>query len=174
MLLQNEYIQLRAIEPEDLELMYQWENNSLYWHGGDTRSPYSRHILKLFIDEAGKDIYENKQLRLIISLKETQQAIGVIDLYEFDVFNSRLAVGLFIDEGHQKKGYAAMSLSIIEHYVIDYLKINQLFAYVSQTNTSSQKLFESRNFQKNGTLKQWLREGDDFSDVYVYQLLNQR
>ena len=34
-------IKLRALEPEDLELLYQWENNDSYWLISNTVSPFS-------------------------------------------------------------------------------------------------------------------------------------
>jgi len=34
-------ISLRAIEPEDLELLYKWENNNSYWIISNTVTPFS-------------------------------------------------------------------------------------------------------------------------------------
>ena len=66
MLLENGNIRLRAVEPEDLDRLYSWENNTRLWDVGNTRNPYSRYILKQYIINSDKDIYENKQLRLMI------------------------------------------------------------------------------------------------------------
>ena len=38
-------IRLRAIEPEDLDLLYQIENDSSLWDVGTTNVPYSRYTL---------------------------------------------------------------------------------------------------------------------------------
>ena len=35
-LLENERVCLRALEPEDLELLYRWENDSELWEVGNT------------------------------------------------------------------------------------------------------------------------------------------
>lgn len=169
MLLENEHIRLRAIEPDDLELLYQWENNPRYWYAGDVRTPYSKYVLKQFILDAGKDLYETKQLRLIIESKDNNTTVGAIDLFDFDPFNSRAAVGIMIDETYQQQGNAGEALALIKEYAFDYLKINQLYAHVAENNTASRKLFEGQNFEKTGVLKQWIRDGEGFSDILVYQ-----
>ena len=42
-------ILLRAMEPEDLELLYQIENNPALWKVGVTNVPYSRYQLRDYL-----------------------------------------------------------------------------------------------------------------------------
>src|ERR1035437_8901968 len=127
MLFENENIRLRAVEPEDLDLLYVWENNPLLWEVGNTRNPYSRYVLKQYIIDSDKDIYENKQLRLMIVQIKTGLTIGTVDLFDFDIHNSRIALGLYVDAAFQGNGFAKSSLHLVEEYVFNYLKINQLY-----------------------------------------------
>ena len=69
MQLVGELIQLRALEPEDLNRLYRWENDSSIWSVSGTLMPFSKFILEEFVNQAHQDIYTNKQLRLIIDLK---------------------------------------------------------------------------------------------------------
>ena len=46
-LLKNNILQLRAPEPEDLEVLYSWENDTDVWIYGSAMSPYSKYILKI-------------------------------------------------------------------------------------------------------------------------------
>ncbi len=71
-ILQNDIVKLRALEPEDLELLYSWENDSLVWEYSNTLTPYSKYILKTYLENADKDIFEIKQVRFIIELVETK------------------------------------------------------------------------------------------------------
>lgn len=174
MLLENEHIRLRAVEPEDLDLLYRWENNPLYWYAGETRAPYSKYALKQHILDSAKDIYENKQLRLIIHSKQLAQAVGTLDLFGLDVFNSRIEVGLLIEDTFQQNGFASIALSLAREYVFNYLKINQMYAHVAGNNEASIKLFESRNFKRNGVLKDWIRNNREYVDVFVYQLFREK
>jgi len=168
-LLENENIQLRAVEPEDLDRLYLWENNTQLWDVGNTRNPYSRFILKQYIINSDKDIYENKQLRLMIVCKKTGETVGTVDLFDYDIHNSRVALGLFVDLPFQGKGYARQSLQLVEEYVFDFLKINQLYCHISENNTASIHMFEQEKYEKNGLLKDWIRTANGFENIVLFQ-----
>jgi diamine N-acetyltransferase len=105
--LKGQLISLRAVEPNDLELLYQWENNPSVWHLSNTLAPFSKHILKEYIENAKHDIYVTKQLRLMINTSK-YGPIGCIDLFDFDPTNQRAGIGILIaDEQHRGKGYAS-------------------------------------------------------------------
>ena len=169
MLLENENILLRAVEPEDLDRLYIWENNSQLWDVGNTRNPYSRFVLKQYIVDSDKDIYETKQLRLMIVSKKTAETVGTVDLFDFEIHNSRIALGLFVDVAFQGKGFAKASLRLVEEYVFEYLKINQLYCHISQNNTASIRMFEQENFEKTGILKQWVKTIEGYEDIILFQ-----
>lgn len=169
MLLENENIVLRAVEPEDLDRLYIWENNSQLWDVGNTRNPYSRFILKQYIVDSDKDIYETKQLRLMMVSKETGETVGTVDLFDFEIHNSRIALGLFVDGAFQGKGFAKASLKLVEEYVFDFLKINQLYCHISKANTASIRMFEKENFEKTGILKQWVKTIEGYEDIILFQ-----
>ena len=168
-MLENEKIKLRAVEPEDLEVLYRWENNPNYWHAGELRVPYSKFTLKQYVLSAGKDIFENKQLRLMIESKMLNKMVGTIDLFDFDIFNGRVALGLLIDEPYRGKGFAEESVLLVEEYVFNYLKVNQLYAYISETNIASGTLFEKLEYEKNCILKSWIATENGFADVALFQ-----
>ena len=86
-LLEHEHISLRALEPEDLDILYSWENDPSIWHLSGTLVPYSRYDLKQYIQNAGQDIFGQKQLRLIIQLRQEKQPVGAIDLFDFDPYH---------------------------------------------------------------------------------------
>lgn len=172
MYLQNERIYLRALEPEDLGLLYKWENDPELWCVGSATEPYSRYILKEYIAYGDKSIYEKKQLRLMVCCASTKNTIGIIDLFDFDAFHLRAGVGILIDKGYQGKGYASEALSLLIDYSFQFLNINQLYAHVPSNNGVSRGLFVKNDFQYAGCLKNWLRSGDSFIDVEVYQLIS--
>ncbi len=170
MLLESENIILRAVEPEDLESLYAWENNPQLWAVGNTRNPYSRFVLKQYIVESDKDIYESKQLRLMIVDKHSGNTVGTVDLFDFDIHHSRIALGLFVDTVYQGKGYAKAALKLVEDYVFNFLKINQLYCHISEKNIASRQMFEKENYESNGQLKDWINTADGFENIIVFQL----
>lgn len=169
MLLENDKIRLRAVEPEDLDRLYAWENNPKLWDVGNTRNPYSKYMLKQYISQSDKDIYESKQLRLMIVNKIANETVGTVDLFDFDIHNSRIALGLFVDVPFQGKGYAKESLHLIEKYIFDYLKLNQLYVHIAGNNTASIHMFEQEKFEKTAFLKDWIKTTEGFENIILFQ-----
>lgn len=166
---ENEHIRLRAVEPEDLDRLYTWENNSQLWDAGNTRNPYSRFVLKQYIINSDKDIYENKQLRLMIFSLKSGETVGTVDLFDFDIHNSRMALGLFVDARFQGKGFAKESLRLVEEYVFGYLKINQLYCHIAEHNAASMQMFEQEHYKKTGLLKDWIKTANGFENIVLFQ-----
>ncbi len=137
--LESHNIRLRALEPEDLELLYLWENDSSLWIAGNTRAPYSKFQLREYISQSKNDIYSDGSLRLMMQDKNTGNVVGTVDLFDFDLHHGRVALGLFVSEEFQGKGYASQSLKLVEDYVFNFLKINQLYVQIAESNQSSTK-----------------------------------
>lgn len=174
MLLENDTIRLRAIEPEDLELLYAWENDTMVWDAGNARQPYSKFLLKQYISESHRDIYESKQLRLMVEEKSLQAAIGTVDLYDFEIHHGRIALGLYINPAWQGNGYGTQCLNLIEEYVFCYLKINQLYVHIARQNMASIALFEKENYLNTAVLGNWIKTTDGYQDIVVFQQLRER
>ena len=119
-------IYLRALEPEDLEFVYAIENNESVWEVSNTQTPYSRFLINQYLENAHQDIYEAKQLRLAICLNDSQEAIGLIDLFDFDPKNSRAGVGLVIaDLSSRNKGIGSEALELVINYSFQQLQLHQ-------------------------------------------------
>ena len=172
--LENKKIKLRALEPEDLDLLYKWENDTGLWIHGNNLSPYSKLTLRQYItDSQSQDIYQSKQLRLMIINKSDDQTIGTIDLYDFDIRNSKIGIGILIHEKARNKSFATMTIELIKNYVFSFLNIHQIYAYVSCKNEASIKLFNKVGFKDYGLLKDWIYVSNkEYQDVYIYQLIN--
>lgn len=168
-------ISLRALEPEDLELLYEWENNDDYWILSNTFAPFSRYTLKRYLENSHKNIFETGQLRLMIESAGDKKTIGTIDLFEFDPFHKRAGVGILIaDEAFRKKGFATMSLTCLINYCFTTLQMHQLYCNILSNNTESVVLFEKCGFVRTGLKKDWVQTDEGFIDEYFYQLINEK
>ncbi len=175
MLLKNSRITLRAVEPEDLEILYEWENETSLWMHGNTLAPYSKLVLRQYINDALEmDIYQSKQLRLMVILTDEQKTIGTVDLYDIDAHNRRAGIGILIDQEYRQQGIASQTLELMKEYAFGFLYLHQLYAYISVSNTKSIDLFSKSGYKQIGHLKDWLQRGETFEDVLFLQLINEK
>lgn len=173
MQLETEKIYLRALEPEDLEFIYQIENNVQLWEVSHTQTPYSRYLIKQYLQNAHQDIYEAKQLRLVIVNKDDDQTVGLIDLFDFDPKNERVGMGIVISEpSERQKGYASDAVELLIEYVFKALHCHQIFVNIDTENEASTRLFTKFGFDLIGVKKQWNRVGSQRKDEATYQLIN--
>ena len=163
----NEYI-LRALEPDDLDILYDTENDKSLWKYSNTSSPFSKHSLKKFIENSHLDIIEHNQVRLVLSDKNNLP-FGFIDLFKYDMTNKRAGVGIIIFEKYRSRGLGSISLDLIENYVKKYIPIHQLYANISSENIESIKLFEKHNYLKVGNKKDWIYYNNKYFDELLYQ-----
>tara|TARA_B110000495_G_C23042758_1_gene626872 strand:- start:2339 stop:2857 length:519 start_codon:yes stop_codon:yes gene_type:complete len=163
----NEYI-LRALEPDDIDILYDTENDKSLWKYSNTSSPFSKHILKKFIENSHLDIIEHKQVRLVLSDKNNLP-FGFIDLFKYDMINKRAGVGIIIFEKYRSRGFGSISLDLIENYVKKYIPIHQLYANISSENIESIKLFEKHNYLKVGNKKDWIYYNNKYFNELLYQ-----
>jgi diamine N-acetyltransferase len=168
-----EEINLRALEPEDLELLYEWENNMSYWVISSTVSPFSKFTLKRYLKNSHKNIYESGQLRLMIDHVEDKVTIGTIDIFDFDSFHKRAGLGILIArEDYRRKGYASMALKCVVDYCFRTLQLHQVYCNILSNNCESIELFKKIGFVESGIKKQWVKTPDGYLDEHFFQLVN--
>jgi diamine N-acetyltransferase len=164
-------LNLRALEPEDLEFLFEIENNEAFWEVSHTQTPFSKYILKQYLENAHLDIFEAKQLRLLIEEKSTKKQVGMIDLFDFNPTHKRAGIGILIHPDFQQNGFATEALSLLINYAFSILDVHQLFANITLDNTNSLSLFAKHNFQKVGIKKDWILSEGKFKDEVLFQLI---
>ncbi|MFP4845769.1 GNAT family N-acetyltransferase [Winogradskyella sp. PE311] len=167
--LQGDHIYLRALEPDDLEFIYAIENDTSLWELSDTQTPYSRFLIKQYLDNSHQDIFEAKQLRLVICNKN-DKSIGLIDVFDFNVKNRRAGVGILIQKDSDRfKGYGKEALELLINYCFKTLHLHQVYANIGEKNKASLELFEGNGFKKIGIKKDWSFDGEGFQNEYLLQ-----
>jgi diamine N-acetyltransferase len=174
--IQNNLI-LRALEPKDLDLLYQWENDPEIWRVSNTINPFSKYILQKYIENSHLDIYQTKQLRLIIDCVDSKNnhiSIGTVDLFDFDPYHLRAGIGILIgNKDYRNKGFAKIALSEIIKYSFDVLQLHQLFANITVDNESSMHVFKKMGFIICGIKKDWIKIPGGYLHEATLQLLNE-
>jgi len=166
-------IYLRALEPEDLDFVYKIENDESIWNVSNTQTPYSKFLIRQYLENAHQDIYEAKQLRLAICKNDTFEAIGLIDLFDFDPVNNRAGIGILIqNETNRGNGIGKEALGLLIDYSFTKLQLHQLYANIGMDNEASLNLFTTFGFQKIGVRKDWIYHNNAFHDEALFQLIN--
>lgn len=160
-------IRLRALEPSDLDTVYRWENDPANWPAGNTSAPLSRFQLEEYIKNYSSDIFNDRQLRLII--EEDGQAVGTLDLFDFDARNSRTSLGILVAAPFRRRGIASVALRQAEDYCRRTLNLHQIWVTVSQENTASLALFKLLGYTTSGRFRSWLRVGRRYLDAILLQ-----
>jgi len=162
-------VTLRAIEPEDLDLLYSIENDTRLWNIGVTNVPYSRYTLHDYVATSSSDIYTDRQVRLMVDNIEGE-TVGMVDLVQFDPQHLRAEAGIVILETYRRQGYALAAVQAVGDYAQRVLHLHQLYAIISADNKAALGLFEKAGFKYQCILKEWLSDGHEYRDAVLMQL----
>ena len=162
-------ISLRAMELEDIDLIYDVENNRSEWDVGVTNVPYSRYLLQEFVTLSTGDIYSDKQVRLIIETID-RQAVGMADLTNFSPAHLRAEVGIYLLEAYRGMGYGVSALMELSSYARQVLHLHQLYACIDKQNKKSVDTFLNAGYVASAELKDWLYDGKKHRDALLMQL----
>lgn len=162
-------IRLRAPEPEDLDVLFNMENDTALWLVSGNAMPYSRYQLRKYIEESAHDFYSDRQIRFMIVLESDANVLGSVDLTCIDPYNGRAEIGIALLEPYRGQGIASAALKILFEYSIEVLHIHQLYCHVPVGNKESINLFSSNGFAQSGRLKDWLYGSESYQDVILMQ-----
>ncbi|MBN2639256.1 MAG: GNAT family N-acetyltransferase [Bacteroidales bacterium] len=172
-MLENSDIKLRALEPHDVDFLFDLENNSGLWHITQTLAPYSRFEIEQYVfSQNRQDIFSTQQLRLIIEDKRVNTPVGAIDLFEIDILNKRAGVGIVVGQTYKNRGYGDSALELLLEYAFNHLNLNQIFCNIEEDNLASLNLFKKHGFEISGLKKQWnIDHNGNFMGEYLLQRL---
>ncbi len=173
-MIKGDNVQLRAVEKRDVDLLYQWENDMALWQVSNTIVPFSRYQIEKYIKSASLDIYQTKQLRLIIETSHANSlplTIGLIDMFDFDPFHNRAGLGIVINEKFRGKGFASEALQLFINYAFTTIGVHNLYCNIAQSNEISLKLFKSMGFNLVGIKKEWLKTNNGYEDEILLQII---
>ena len=169
MSLEGELTRLRALEAEDVDLLYVWENDPAVWGVSGTLAPFSRHTLRRFLDEQRFDLYAARQLRLVVETLDGR-SVGLVDLFEFEPVDLRAGIGILIHgAGDRGRGFASDALDVLCRYARQVLGLHQLWCSVAPDNAASLTLFRRAGFVECGRKREWRRTPDGWADELLLQ-----
>lgn len=160
-------LRLRALEPEDLEVLYQIENDPSLWDVGLSNVLYSHYALKAFIANTANDIYTDKQLRLVMEFNG--RVVGMVDLMAFEPEHLRAEIGVVVLEEFRRQGLATQAVRMLFDYCRSKIHLHQLYVWVTADNTPSRGLFRTLGFSASCIVKDWIFNGEEYKDAILMQ-----
>ncbi len=165
-------ISLRALEPGDAQILYEWENDRDVWSVSNTITPYSRFDIEQYIINSG-DIFTSRQLRLIIiPNSQPDTPAGAVDLFDFEPLHRRAEIGILISGNYRNKGYAGEAIDLMKSYAFNTLNLHQLYCHVPVDKEINLHLFVKHGFVNMGTRREWHLVNGKWIDEYLLQCIN--
>lgn len=166
--MQNDTLILRALEPEDIDTLYIWENDITEWYSRQNMTPISRYQLWQYIKSYDGTLYGGDQLRMLVC-RNDGTPVGTVDLYDIDAANRRAWVGIYIAPEWRNRDYARTALTHIAKYACNHLSIEHIAAEVADDNIPSCRLFESIGYKCAGVLHSWRYYNGCPHDIRIFQ-----
>lgn len=171
MMLSDNVIRLRALEPEDVSFLFEIENDPDLWFYSDRIAPLSRQQLADYALSYDADPIRAGQIRLIAETVDEGEACAIVDLYDIDVRNSRAFVGIVTAPSRRRKGLSLRALHLLADYSRSFLQLQELAAKIPSVNTASARLFAKAGYVCEATLNDWLNQDGHLCDLSIYRLL---
>ena len=169
--MKGQKVHLRAVEPTDLSLLYEWENDVENWEVSHTMEPYSKALLEKFIETSAQGLYGNRQQRLMVVTNETNETVGAIDIFDFDPQNRRAGIGILIDKKHRHNGFGLEAVELTKKYLFETVKLHQIYCNILIDNSYSLQLFQKAGFEICGKKKEWILTKNGWADEYFLQII---
>lgn len=164
----NYELRLRALEPEDADMMYGAESDPAAWRYSDYLAPMSREQLREYALTYDADPFRSGQLRLIIDVDGA--AAGILDLFDISPRHLRADSGIYLLPDYRGKGIGVKALELVKDYCRHRLGLYQLTASVAQNNKEAFRCYEKAGFSSTGVRKEWLRTPDGYEDIKLMRV----
>ena len=168
----EERIYLRALELDDYKVSIEWRKDDRIWEmlGGP----------KYFVSEAYEKkwventIFNSKDVKLAICLKENNKYIGNVYMTNIDEINrschSHILIG---DKEYWGKGYAREALMKAIEYMFKERNIHRIQANVLESNMQSLKMHKKCGYVIDGLLRKSVFKDGRYQNQYVLSLLKE-
>lgn len=163
---------LRALEPGDLDALLRWENDPAHWVVGQRTSPYSRDSLQRYIAAASADFWEVGQIRFVLCTDASDEALGLVDVFQAERLHRRAEVGVLIDSAYRGKGLAVSALRLVQDWAVRHAMLSQLYAEIYSDHLAAQNVFAHAGFVQVGCWKKWVQTSEGPKDVTLWQWLS--
>ncbi len=163
-------VYLRALEPEDYQLLHKWRNDEEIGHCfSGTRRFTSTLNEKKWIEDK---IFDKNSVSCAICLKDTDEFIGCVFLSGIDWLNRSGCTAIFIGaKEHWGKGYATDALVLILKHAFHDKGLERIGAQVHEDNSGSLRMHEKCGYKQEGVLRRASYVDGRFENMIMLSIL---
>lgn len=161
-------VNLRAMEPEDVPLMYNWLNNIDFQGRYTPLIQRSKEEMKKRFTETSDD------QKVFIMEKKDNTKIGII--FYFMVKGgpyNLLEIGYYMILSERKKGYCTEAVKIFIDFLFLSQAIERIQATTDSRNIASQRVLEKAGFTKEGLIRKMLFMKGEWVDISLFSILRE-
>jgi len=123
------------------------------------------------IDNMNNGFVEKRSMRWGIQLKETQELAGTIGLNNLQLWSKKCEVGYDLHPDFWGNGFVLEALKEVLTYCFDELGLSRVGAVTFPENEASWKLLLKAGFVKEGMLRNYLYQGGQNHDAFVFSII---
>jgi len=150
-MLQGARVRLRALEPADVDTIWQWHHDHEFHLLDGWLYPASRKQVVDFIEAASDPSFQNLWLGI-----ETEDAalIGYATLKRARPEHRSAEFGIAIERGHWNAGYGTDATRTILRFAFIEMGLHRVELGVLDTNARAQRVYEKCGFQVEGRARE--------------------
>jgi RimJ/RimL family protein N-acetyltransferase len=170
-MLEGKYVNLRALEEQDLEIIKHWRNNK---HIKKVTREY--RLLNMINQKTWfESIHKNNPPREIMFgiINKKNKLIGVCGLTYIDWKNRNSEISLYLAQMHwQKTKEIRDVLNILMKYAFDELGLHRLWVEIYEIANETIMLFKNMHFTEEGVLRHTLWRNGKWWHSYLYSKIS--
>jgi len=163
-------ILLRAIEPKDAEVIFQWNQDSerarlldFLW------PPQSMVSAQTWVNQQALRKLENGEFHWMIE-NLAGEPVGSISTHQCNQGSGTFSYGLDVAEEHRGKGYAQAAIRLVLKYYFQELRYQKVTVFIHEDNPASVALHVKLGFRLEGRLRRMVYTRGQYLDMIYYGL----
>ena len=167
--LRGQGVSLYPLEPSDLESMAAFfaQVESLYYYLPDTLLPRNLKQVQVMMED-----WNDGKENFVFACRTGQETVGLLTLSALDPIAGNAELGIMIAQKKDRgKGLASQACRLIMDYAFGELRLHRLYVRVAVDNLPSLKLFQALGFTEEGRMREVMRRGHGYLDLFLLGLL---
>lgn len=115
---------------------------------------------------------QRKKWSFIIDLKETQQSIGRIVIWQINDEIDEWEMGWYLDQSFTGFGYMIEAASKLIDFAFLELRAHRIQALCNETNIKSENVMKRIGMKKEGTLRSIRKLKGSWTNMHIYSILD--